>query len=49
MAKTSATSFGRGHVYSVRLQFHPPTAYPAEADLAFEEVVAVFKGSFIPK
>ena len=49
IARTSAFSFGRGRVYTIRMQFWPPAAYPPELGVTFQEVAATFQGEFVDK
>lgn len=49
VAKTPAAEFNRGRVYTVRLEFHPPEAYPPELGVTFQEIEQCFMTSFIPR
>ena len=49
IARTSAVAFGRGRVYRIGLQFHPPAAYPPELGLRFEEIADAFSRGFVAK
>lgn len=49
VAKTEGSAFGLGRTYTVRLQFHPPSAYPAELNVQFEEIAECFTKSFVPR
>jgi DNA-directed RNA polymerase I subunit RPA1 len=49
VAGTAAGEFGRGREYTARLQFHPPSAYPPELGITFEEIAACFTRQFLPR
>lgn len=49
IARTDGAPFGRGRVYRIRMQFHPPHLYPAELGLRFEEIADAFTKGFVPK
>ncbi|KAL4436829.1 hypothetical protein ABPG75_003968 [Micractinium tetrahymenae] len=49
IARTNAVAFGRGRVYTVRMQFHHVELYPAELDVRWEEIAGCFQREFVPK
>ncbi|KAL4526208.1 hypothetical protein Ndes2437B_g07463 [Nannochloris sp. 'desiccata'] len=49
VARTAETQFGRGRTYTVRLQFFPPSFYPAELNITFDEISKCFTEEFVPK
>jgi len=49
VARTAATQFGQGRTYTVRLQFFPPSSYPTELNVTFDEVSKCFTEDFVPK
>lgn len=49
VASTPSAEFGRGRVYTVWLQFHPPSVYPAELGVTFEEISQCFTTQFVPR
>ncbi|PSC74762.1 beta and beta-prime subunits of DNA dependent RNA-polymerase [Micractinium conductrix] len=49
IARTTAVAFGRGRVYTVKMQFHPIHLYPAELNITWEEISGCFTKEFVPK
>jgi len=49
VASTAETHFGQGRTYTVRLQFFPPSSYPSELNVTFDEVSKCFTEEFVPK
>ena len=49
VARTAEAQFGRGKTYTVRLEFHPPSAYPEELHVTFDEISKCFTSSFVPQ
>ncbi len=46
MARLASGSYGR--LYLIRMQFHPESRYPEEAQLSFEELAQCFTAAFCP-
>ena len=45
-ASTVTTTFGRGRVYRICMQFMPESEYPPEANLSFAQVAEAFRDEF---
>lgn len=49
VARPQAGKMGRTRCYTVKMEFHPPSAYPQELGITFEEIRHTFMKTFIPK
>ncbi|KAI3425875.1 hypothetical protein D9Q98_007848 [Chlorella vulgaris] len=49
IAKTDAVAFGRGRIYTIRMQFFPESMYPPELEVKWEEISGCFTKGFVPK